>query len=136
MSRSLECANQWQYRCVCNNEWFQLERGSSLPTAKGSWVQVTWLEASTLAEIQVEGHPPYSPDLSPCNYAIFCPLKKVLRDKWFTSDDNVKQYMQNWFTMQPWEFYETAIHHLVLQWDKCLNSQGQYFLRTGTGLCS
>ena len=35
------------------------------------------------------GHPPYSPDLSPCDYAIFGPLKKALRGKRFTSDDDL-----------------------------------------------
>ena len=75
----------------------------------------------------MEGHPLYSPDFSLCDYAIFGPLKKALRGKRFTSDDDVKRYVQNWFTTQPWEFYETAIHHLVLQWDKCLDSQSQYF---------
>ena len=30
------------------------------------------------------GHPPYSPDLSPCDYATFDPLEKALRIKWFT----------------------------------------------------
>ena len=76
---------------------------------------------------EVLGHPPYSPDLSPCDYAIFGPLKKALRGKRFTSDDDVKQYVRNWFRTQPREFYETAIHRLVTQWDKCINSQGQYF---------
>ena len=76
---------------------------------------------------EVLGHPPYSPDLSPYDYVIFGPLKKALRGKRLTSDDNVKQYLWNWFTMQPREFYETAIHCLVLQCDKCLTSHGQYF---------
>ena len=84
---------------------------------------------------EILGHPPYSPALSPCDYANFDPLKK-LRVKQFTSDNNIKQYVWNWFTMQPWECYETAIHCLVSQWDKCLNSQGQYFWHTGTGFCS
>ena len=74
---------------------------------------------------EVLGHPPYNPDLSPCDYTIFGPLKKALRCKQFTLDEeDVKQYVQNWFTMQPWEFYETAIHCLVSQWDMCLKSQG------------
>ena len=38
--------------------------------------------------------------LSPSNYAIFGPVKKALRGKWFTSDDDVKQYVRNWFKMQ------------------------------------
>ena len=54
-------------------------------------------------------------------------MKKALRGELFTLDDDVKQYMWNWFTTQPQEFYKTAIHCLVSQWDKCLSSQGQYF---------
>ena len=50
-SRSLECANRWQYRCVCNKEWFRQERGSSLPAATGSRVQVTWLKASRRIQV-------------------------------------------------------------------------------------
>ena len=65
--------------------------------------------------------------LSPCDYAIFGPLKEALSGKRFTSDDDVKQYVPNWFTTQSREFYEKAIHRLVSQWDKCLNTQGQYF---------
>ena len=75
----------------------------------------------------MRGHPPYRPDIPPCDYAIFGPLKKALRGKLFTSDDDVKQYVQNWFTTQPLEFYETAIHCLVSQWDKCFDSQSHYF---------
>ena len=78
-------------------------------------------------KLEILGHPPYSLDLSPCDYAIFGPLKKALRGKRFTLDDDVKQYVRNWFTTQPREFYETAIRRLMSQWDKCLNSQGQYF---------
>ena len=111
----MECANRWLYRCVCNKQWFRQEHGGPLPAARGSRVQVTWLKASSLAEFQVGGHPLYSPDLSPCDYAIFGTLKKALKGKWFTSDD-VKQYVRNWFTTQPREFYETAIRRLVSQW--------------------
>ena len=57
---------------------------------RGWQVQVMWLKASTFAEIQVGGHPPYSPDPSPCDYAIFGPLKKALRGKRFTSNNDVK----------------------------------------------
>ena len=50
-SWSLEWANRWQYRCVCNKEWFRQERGSSLSTARGSRVQVTWLKASRIIQV-------------------------------------------------------------------------------------
>ena len=61
--------------------WFRQERGSSAPRqCKASFGQHNH---DTLAEIQVDvlGHPPYSVDLSPCDYTIFGPLKKALMGK-------------------------------------------------------
>ena len=51
INRSLECTNRWQYRCLCNKEWFRQERGSSLPAATGSQVQVTWLKPSRIIQV-------------------------------------------------------------------------------------
>lgn len=81
---------------------------------------------------KVLGQPPYSPDLCPCDYANFRSLKEAQRG---TLDDDVKQYVRNWFISLPQEFYKTAVHHLVSQWDKCLNSQIQYFRNTCTSFC-
>ena len=139
-SRSPECANLWQYRCVCNKEWFRQERGSTLPAARGSRVQVIRPTQprhscrSSSGRFSVIHHTVQTS--LPAIYGIFGPLKKALRGKRFTSNDDVKQYLRNWFTTQPREFYETAIHRLVLQWGKCLNNQGQYFWHTVTGFCS
>jgi len=36
-------------------------------------------------------HPPYSPDLAPSDFYLFCHLKKHLRGKWFCDDDEIKQ---------------------------------------------
>jgi hypothetical protein len=35
-------------------------------------------------------HPPYSPDLAPCDFWVFPTLKRQLRGKRFSSDDEVK----------------------------------------------
>ena len=90
-----------------------------------------------LAEIQMGGSLWPSIQSRPLSLQLchFWTPKKALRGKRFILDD-VKQYARNWFTTQSREFYETAIHSLVLQWDKCLNIQGQYFWHTGTGFCS
>ena len=50
------------------------------------------------------GHPPNSPVLSPCDYTIFGPLKMALRGKRVTLDNDIKQYVRNWFTTQPRKF--------------------------------
>ena len=111
-SRCLECSNRCKYRCVCNKELFRQERGSSLPAARGSRVQVTWLKASRSKHQSSNAVTPYSLDPSPCHYVIFGPLKKARSCKWSTSDDEVKQYVRNRLITQTQEFYETVIHRL------------------------
>ncbi|KAJ8941295.1 hypothetical protein NQ318_000595 [Aromia moschata] len=39
-------------------------------------------------------HPPYSPDLSLCDYHLFGPLKKALAGERFEHDEEVKQFVQ------------------------------------------
>ena len=92
-------------------------------------IALQMIDKVDLAEIQAGGSK--SPSIQSRSLSLrlhhFWSPKKALRGKRFTLDDDVKQYMRNWFTTQPWEFYETAIHRLVSQWNKCLNSLGQYF---------
>jgi hypothetical protein len=66
-------------------------------------------------------HPPYSPDLSPCDYHEFGPLKKTLKGRWFNFDEAVREAVEQWFIQQPVSFAE-GITELVQNWDKCLNS--------------
>lgn len=40
------------------------------------------------------GHPPYRPDMSPCDFKLFCPLKKNLKGKRFSSDE-LKDTVEN-----------------------------------------
>jgi histone-lysine N-methyltransferase SETMAR len=39
-------------------------------------------------------HPPYSPDLSPCDYHVFGPLKKTLKGRQFNSDEAVREAVE------------------------------------------
>ena len=39
-------------------------------------------------------HPPYSPDLSPCDYHIFGDLKKNIRGRRFHSDEEVQEWVR------------------------------------------
>ncbi|GBM61069.1 Mariner Mos1 transposase [Araneus ventricosus] len=72
-------------------------------------------------------HPPYSPDLSPCDFHIFGPLKQAIRGHRFTTDDEVCDWVQAWTRQQPTSFFKDGIDRLVPQWDKCANSFGDYF---------
>jgi histone-lysine N-methyltransferase SETMAR len=70
-------------------------------------------------------NPPYSPDLSPCDYNVFGPLKKTLNGRQFNSDEAVREAVEKWFIQQHVSFTE-SITKFVQRWDKCLNSGGQY----------
>jgi len=45
---------------------------------------------------EVLSHPPYSPDLAPCDFHLFGPLKKALRGKKFQDNEDVKKFLGNW----------------------------------------
>ena len=63
-------------------------------------------------------HPPYSPDLSPCDYHMFGSLKESLEVQRFYSNDGVKVFVPSWFDRQPPSFYENSINKLPVCWGK------------------
>src|SRR5215475_6155686 len=50
-------------------------------------------------------HPPYSPDLAPSDYFLFRVMKKFLRGKLFSSDEEVKEAVMTWFEEQTNDFF-------------------------------
>ncbi|XP_055951552.1 histone-lysine N-methyltransferase SETMAR-like [Argiope bruennichi] len=77
---------------------------------------------------EVLKHPPYGPDLSPCqDYHIFGALKEDLRGRQFASNSELQSWIQLGFHRQPQTFLHDGIDHLVSQWDKYINSYGYYF---------
>ncbi|GFW70551.1 mariner Mos1 transposase [Trichonephila clavipes] len=72
-------------------------------------------------------HPPYSPDMLPCAFHVFGPLKKHLKGKRFNSDDVFKDTVKDKVSSQPQEFWEQGILRLVHQWDRCAQTYGVYF---------
>ena len=50
-------------------------------------------------------YPPYSPDLSPSDYFLFRIMKKFLRGKRFSSDEEVKEAVTTWFEEQSKDFF-------------------------------
>ena len=82
----------------------------------------------TIAEIglQTLKHPPYSPDLSPCDYFLFPVMKKPLRGRKFSDLDNLKTEIKRWCRNQPTEFYAAGLRKLQERYDKCVRLQGNY----------
>src|SRR5215471_12603495 len=56
-------------------------------------------------EFQQLNHPPYSPDLAPSDYFLFRVMKKFLRGKRFSSDEEVKEAVTTWFEEQSNDFF-------------------------------
>ena len=53
-------------------------------------------------------HPPYSPDLAPCNYHLFGPLKQYLGGQHLANDDDVKEEVLKWLKESGQNFYESG----------------------------
>jgi hypothetical protein len=56
--------------------------------------------------------PPYSPDLSQCDFYLFEPLKKALGDSQFQHDGGVAEFVREWLRTQPKTFYKRGIMKL------------------------
>ena len=72
-------------------------------------------------------HPLYSPDLSSCDFHIFEELKKDIRGHRFALDEDVCDWVKNWFGRQLTSSFKNGIDNLISQWDKCINSAEDYF---------
>ena len=80
----------------------------------------------TLQFNDVLPHPPYSPDLAPCDFHLFPKLKEHLKGHRFTSDEEVKVEVRKWCREQPKEFYAHGFEKLVTRWRKCIAKDRDY----------
>ncbi len=73
-------------------------------------------------------HPPYSPDLTPCDFWLFSRVKKEIWGVRFRSTVDLKEAVQDQIVLIPSEEYKKAI---ILSWPKrwrrCLAEGGNYF---------
>lgn len=72
-------------------------------------------------------HAAYSPDLAPSDFHLFASMGHALADQRFTSYDNVRKWLDDWFAAQEEQFFWSGIHKLPERWQKCIASAGQYF---------
>jgi len=74
-------------------------------------------------------HPPYSPDLAPSDYYLFRSLQNFLDGKTFTSNEEVKNHLDQFFASKEQKFYERGIMLLPERWQKVLDQNGQYIIQ-------
>ena len=89
---------------------------------RGLMPQVHYRKFWTIYVWQVPPHPPYSPDMSPPDFALFPKLKKLLRGKRFRSIDEVTRVIRRINN----EGVLTAIQDLPKRWTAVIKHSGDY----------
>ena len=72
-------------------------------------------------------HQPYSPDLAPSDFHLFLSMSNALRNKAFANDDELNQWLLNFFALKPASFYSEGIMSLPEKWQRVLDCNGDYF---------
>ena len=87
-----------------------------------------WQTTALLQQFRCDimDHPPYSLDLVPSDYHLFLHMKRFLAGKQFHSDAEVKTTVNNWLQQQAVDFFDTRIQKLLMRYNKCLDSAGDY----------
>lgn len=71
-------------------------------------------------------HPPYSPDLAPCDYFLFPNLKKWLGGQKFSSNEEVISETNAYFEGLEQFYFLEGILKLEKRWTKCIELKGNY----------
>lgn len=74
-------------------------------------------------------HPPYSPDLAPCDFYLFPKLKTFLKGQRFCNDEALENATQKWLDNQSEIFYLEGVRKLRERVRKCVVLNGDYVER-------
>ncbi len=78
-------------------------------------------------DMEMVAHPPYSPDLAPCDFFLFPRLKEVLRGHRFPSVAAMKQGVLSALKKIDKDEFRKAIDNMAVRWIKCVELKGDYF---------
>lgn len=86
------------------------------------------IATAKLVELRYEvlPHPPYSPDLAPCDFFLFPNMKKWLGGKRFASNEEVIAETEAYFAEFEKSYYLDGLKKLEHRWIKCIELQGDY----------
>jgi len=77
--------------------------------------------------ITVLEHPPYSPDLAPCDFYLFPKIKSVLKGTHFVSIENVKARTAKILNSLTEHDLRNCFEHWQHRMQLFVNSEGKYF---------
>jgi len=78
-------------------------------------------------EAEILPHPPYSPDLAPCDFALFPKLKGELKGKRFQDFSELQQEARNVLYSYPEEWFGQVFRKWVERHRRCVTERGAYF---------
>ena len=78
-------------------------------------------------QVKVLNHPPYSPDLNPCDFFLFPRLKKMLSGIKYTSRSSLGSAIHQCRQQIPKEDYLSAFRDWAKKLQKCVSVKGKYF---------
>ncbi len=114
------------------NLWGKVRRGQPRPFLLHHDNASSHTGILTLAYIgennmEMLAHPPYSPDLAPCDFFLFPRLKNELRGHRFRTIPDLQVAVQRTLRNIPPEDFEAALMCMPIRWMKCVASGGEYF---------
>ena len=89
------------------------------PTSPSSYLTETGIKTAP--------HPPYSPDLAPCDFWMFPRLKEKLRGRRFEDVEEMKEAVTEALDTFPLEDYQRAFKKWLECYNKCIELGGSYF---------
>ncbi|EGI71101.1 Mariner Mos1 transposase [Acromyrmex echinatior] len=77
--------------------------------------------------VSVLNHPPYSPDLTPCDFSLFPKLKLKLKECFFDDIPTIQSASTQALEAIPQTELEYAFESLLNRCNKCIEARGEYF---------
>lgn len=72
-------------------------------------------------------HPPYSPDLAPCDFGLFPLIKNQLKGRKFTSEEELLNAWDKACASVTKDQWQQIFSNWFVRMQKCINSHGMYF---------
>ena len=74
-------------------------------------------------------HPPYSPDIAPSEFHLFRSLQNSLNGKNFSSLEDCKRHLEQFFAQKDKKFGQEGIMKLPEKWQKVVEQNSEYVVQ-------
>ena len=72
-------------------------------------------------------HPPYSPDLAPCDFFLFPKLKLRMKGRILDITEEIQEESQRVLDTIPKRDFQGCFQAWQKSWDGCIRAKGEYF---------